>query len=70
NWLQETDYQIIEEQLQSNSANGSSALEHDETYLYPIHAYYSHPIELNISDPLPLDVVVIDVSILDNRINE
>ncbi|CAF5121200.1 unnamed protein product [Rotaria sp. Silwood1] len=55
---------MIEEQLQPNSASGSSALEHDETYLYSIHAYYSHPIELNISDPLPLDVAVIDASIL------
>lgn len=34
NWLQETDYQMIEEQLQPNSASGSGALEHDETYLY------------------------------------
>jgi hypothetical protein len=34
NWLQETDYQLIEEQLQPNSASGSGALEHDETYLY------------------------------------
>ncbi|CAF1187973.1 unnamed protein product, partial [Didymodactylos carnosus] len=34
NWLQETDYQTIEEQLQPNSASGSGALEHDETYLY------------------------------------
>ena len=34
NWLQETDYQMIEEQLQPNSASGSGALEHDETFLY------------------------------------
>jgi hypothetical protein len=34
NWSQETDYQMIEEQLQPNSASGSGALEHDETYLY------------------------------------
>ncbi|CAF2246902.1 unnamed protein product [Rotaria magnacalcarata] len=34
NWLQETDYQLIEEQLQPNSASGSGALEHDETFLY------------------------------------
>ncbi|CAF1153890.1 unnamed protein product [Adineta ricciae] len=34
NWLQETDYQMVEEQLQPNSASGSGALEHDETYLY------------------------------------
>ncbi|CAF3344390.1 unnamed protein product, partial [Rotaria sp. Silwood2] len=89
NWLQETDYQMIEEQLQPNSANGSGALEHDETYLYcrdaslssfniinylfrsssttdnnSSNAYYSPPAQLNISDPLPLDVSVIDASIL------
>ncbi|CAF4071232.1 unnamed protein product, partial [Rotaria sp. Silwood1] len=29
-----------------------------------IHAYYSHAIKLNISDPLSLDVAVIDASIL------
>ncbi|CAF2739470.1 unnamed protein product [Rotaria sp. Silwood2] len=80
---------MIEEQLQPNSANGSGALEHDETYLYcrdaslssfniinylfrsssttdnnSSNAYYSSPAELNIPDPLPLDVAIIDASIL------
>ncbi|CAF4976749.1 unnamed protein product [Rotaria sp. Silwood1] len=40
------------------------SIEEGTTSSAPIVAYYSHPIELNISDPLPLDVAVIDASIL------
>jgi len=68
NWLQETDYQMIEEQLQPNFVIGSGALEHDETYLYrrdnnSSSAFYSHPTELISPGPLPLGIAVIDASI-------
>ncbi len=33
-WLEETDHQDVEEQLQLNSAAGSGALEHDPTTVY------------------------------------
>ncbi|CAF3835907.1 unnamed protein product, partial [Rotaria sp. Silwood1] len=40
------------------------SIEEGTTSSAPIHAYYSHAIKLNISDPLSLDVAVIDASIL------
>ncbi|CAG0883432.1 unnamed protein product [Darwinula stevensoni] len=51
-WLLETDHHVIEDQLQPNSASGSGALEHDDTFLY----------RQCLSDtlPLPLGVSVID----------
>ena len=33
-WLEETDHQDVEEQLQPNSAAGSGALEHDHTSVF------------------------------------
>ena len=33
-WLEETDHQDVEEQLQLNSAAGSGALEHDPSSVY------------------------------------
>lgn len=68
-WLQETDHRTIEDQmepnrradgdhLQSNSAAGSGALEHDPCCLYrPL------PPGENLPGPLPLGVAVIDASV-------
>ncbi|XP_049845033.1 HEAT repeat-containing protein 5B isoform X1 [Schistocerca gregaria] len=69
-WLQETDHQTIEDQmepnrrtdgdhLQPNSAAGSGALEHDVCCLYrPI------PMGELVPGPLPLGVAVIDASVV------
>uniref|UniRef100_T1IQK7 HEAT repeat-containing protein 5A n=1 Tax=Strigamia maritima TaxID=126957 RepID=T1IQK7_STRMM len=57
-WLQETDHKAIEDQLQTNSASGSGALEHDPASLYRIL-----PVSEVVPVPLPLGVVVIDMSV-------
>ncbi|KAL5463198.1 hypothetical protein EMCRGX_G032077 [Ephydatia muelleri] len=58
-WLEETDQQEVEEQLQPNSAAGSGALEHDPSCLY------FHPFEgTRPPGPLPLGVAVIDAAIV------
>ena len=41
-WLEETDHQEVEEQLQPNSAAGSGALEHDPSCLY------LHPFDVSL----------------------
>ena len=53
--LHHPDHNTIEEQLQSNSASGSGALEHDPTWLYRATE--------EGNDPLPLGVAVIDTSV-------
>ena len=58
-WLHETDNSFIEEQLQSNSASGSGALEHDSCYLYRPHMS-----DGSSPGPLPLGVAVIDASLV------
>ncbi|XP_057651452.1 HEAT repeat-containing protein 5B [Diorhabda carinulata] len=58
-WLQETDHRTIEDQLQSNSAAGSGALEHD-----PCCLYRQVNLGETIPGPLPLGVTVIDISVL------
>ena len=58
-WLEETDHQSVEEQLQTNSAAGSGALEHD-----PNSVYMTHITGTSLPDPLPLGVSVIDAAIL------
>lgn len=58
-WLEETDHQSVEEQLQTNSAAGSGALEHD-----PNSVYMAAMEGTSIPDPLPLGVSVIDAAIL------
>nr|CAH7763089.1 unnamed protein product [Callosobruchus chinensis] len=58
-WLQETDHITIEDQLQTNSAAGSGALEHDPACLYR----QMQP-EETITGPLPLGVSVIDIAVL------
>uniref|UniRef100_A0A6A7FSQ7 HEAT repeat-containing protein 5A n=5 Tax=Hirondellea gigas TaxID=1518452 RepID=A0A6A7FSQ7_9CRUS len=53
--LHHPDHNAIEEQLQSNSASGSGALEHDPTWLYRATE--------ECNEPLPLGVAVIDASV-------
>ena len=57
-WLQETDHKDVEEQLLTNSASGSGALEHDSSCVYSQCS--EHEV---IPGPLPLGVAVIDSSI-------
>ena len=54
-YLHHPDHNTIEEQLQSNSASGSGALEHDATWLYRATD--------DKGDPLPLGVAVIDMAV-------
>eukprot|EP00794_Sanderia_malayensis_P020258 gene20258-22242_t len=57
-WLQETDHTKVEEQLQTNSASGSGALEHD-----PLSVFAQCKTDEDLPGPLPLGVAVIDSSI-------
>ncbi|CAH0385852.1 unnamed protein product [Bemisia tabaci] len=57
-WLQDSDHRSIECQLQSMSAAGSGALEHDHCCLYRSLVNGE-----NIPGPLPLGVAVIDASV-------
>ena len=61
NWLEETDHQSIEEQLDPHSSNSFGAFEHDETYLY--RSAYSHSMDFHIPEPLPVYIAVIDASV-------
>ena len=67
-WLEETDHQSVEEQLQTNSAAGSGALEHDPTSIYmasePDGTRRGGGGGTATPDPLPLGVSVIDSAIL------
>ncbi|XP_050313880.1 HEAT repeat-containing protein 5B isoform X2 [Anthonomus grandis grandis] len=57
-WLQETDHGTIEDQLQTHSAAGSGALEHDPSCLFRAGGLEDPP------GPLPLGVAVIDAAVL------
>lgn len=57
-WLQETDHGTIEDQLQTHSAAGSGALEHDPCCLFRSGNGEAPP------GPLPLGVAVIDAAVL------
>ncbi|KAL1493305.1 hypothetical protein ABEB36_011384 [Hypothenemus hampei] len=56
-WLQETDHGTIEDQLQTHSAAGSGALEHDPCCLFRAGRGEDPP------GPLPLGVAVIDATV-------
>ena len=58
-WLEDTDQQSVEEQLQTNSAAGSGTLEHD-----PNSVYMTDRLGTALPDPLPLGVAVIDAAIV------
>ena len=60
-WLEETDHHSVEEQLQTNSAAGSGALEHDPNSVYMAGGSEGGT---GTPDPLPLGVSVIDAAIL------
>ncbi|XP_043232384.1 HEAT repeat-containing protein 5B-like isoform X2 [Amphibalanus amphitrite] len=57
-WLEDTDQRSVEDQLQTNSASGSGALEHDSTCLYRARQQLR-----SVPGPLPLGVAVIDQSV-------
>ncbi len=63
-WLEETDHQSVEEQLQTNSAAGSGALEHDPNSIYMADSAEGGQGGTATPDPLPLGVSVIDSAIL------
>ncbi|XP_037078584.1 HEAT repeat-containing protein 5B-like [Pollicipes pollicipes] len=58
-WLEDTDQRSVEDQLQTNSASGSGALEHDPTCLYRARDQ-----SRSVPGPLPLGVAVIDQSVI------
>ena len=58
-WLEDTDQQSVEEQLQTNSAAGSGTPEHDPNSVYMTDRPGTNP-----PDPLPLGVAVIDAAVL------
>ncbi|KAL5274805.1 HEATR5B family protein [Megaselia abdita] len=59
-WFEETEHKNIEEQLQSNSAAGSGAIEHDSCCLYRNIILQN----CECPGPLPLGIAVIDQSII------
>lgn len=60
--LQDSDYNLLQQQLLPNSAAGSGALEHDPCSLYVLVTDRSHVVG-SVPGPLPLGVAVIDASI-------